>query len=391
MKTICAVVVLLVVLTGCGVIAPEEVTPSMLAGLDDVARVAPTWAVRWQATRQATVQPVTPTVQPTATPQPTPAERVIRVLAGGSIAAANAQAAPGWTVSVAPGTYKERIIAKSGVTYQADPGTVLDGTGISVGGFQGLIDASGTTGVVVQGFTVRNSSGVGIFADRVQDLLVKANHTLHSNGSGIGIWNGRNVVADANDVEDSNFNGAQEALSFGGVVGYEIRYNKVHNPSATSTQRLKEGIDAKQGSSDGKIYGNQVYDLQKVALYVDAYDTPTANIEVYDNYLHDVRMGITLGAEHGGLLSGVYVHDNTIERSYYAGLRIFGQVDGYPDHPMANLRFEHNTVIGSGGGLSDSQTQLSGTNTITGNTFTRSGGIELASPAKWQVSGNTIN
>ena len=50
----------------------------------------------------------------------------------------------------------------------------------------------------------------------------------------------------------------------------------------------------KQGSHDGSVHHNEIYQMQKVALYVDAYDLHTYNVNVYANRIHDVRMGITL-------------------------------------------------------------------------------------------------
>ncbi|GAG74122.1 unnamed protein product, partial [marine sediment metagenome] len=48
-----------------------------------------------------------------------------------------------------------------------------------------------------------------------------------------------------------------------------------------------EGIDVKDGSSNGKVYKNHVHDINRLGIYVDAWDKHTYNIEVFQNIVHN--------------------------------------------------------------------------------------------------------
>ena len=282
-----------------------------------------------------------------------------------TLAKANASLRAGQTVYVRAGTYAEQVkptasgTASAWITFAAYPGetVVLDGSRFTVPNWSGLVDVSGRSYLAVKGFTAQNSGYAGLFASGAHHILFQGNHTLHSYTSGIGVWSSTNIVVDGNDVENSNYGGGNEALSVGGTGFFEIKHNTVHNPAATSSQPLKEGIDVKQGSHDGSVHHNEIYDLQKVALYADAYDQHTYNLHYYANRIHDVRMGITLASEAGGLLENVQVYNNLIWNVYYAGIRTFGQVET-ASHPMKDIAYLNNTVYNAGGGINVSNSQI---------------------------------
>ncbi|HEX9115137.1 MAG TPA: right-handed parallel beta-helix repeat-containing protein [Anaerolineae bacterium] len=345
-----------------------------------------------------TPAPVPPPGEIAPTPQPASIQtgsKVFFVAPTGSDGNAGSQSSPwrtiakaantataGATVYIMGGTYNEQLrpanagTAGAWITFAAYPGqtVILDGSGLNLGNWSGLVDVSNRAYIKVSGLTVRNSSYAGLFASAAQHIVFQGNHTLHSQASGIGVWSSVDVVADGNDVEDSNYNGGNEAVSFGGTGPFEIKNNKVHNPSASSTTTLKEGIDAKQGSHDGTIHHNEVSQTQHVALYVDAYDQHTYNIQVYANRVHDVRMGITLASEAGGLLENVSVYNNVVWNSYYAGIRTFGLVDT-ASHPMQNITYANNTVYQSGTGINVSNNQISNFKVV--NNIVSQNGINL--------------
>jgi hypothetical protein len=61
----------------------------------------------------------------------------------------------------------------------------------------------------------------------------------------------------------------------------------------------KEGIDAKDGASNGIISGNHVYNQRRSpGIYVDAWDKHELNIEVYGNISHDNFHGFCVAAEN---------------------------------------------------------------------------------------------
>ncbi|MFN3333813.1 MAG: right-handed parallel beta-helix repeat-containing protein, partial [Caldilinea sp.] len=113
----------------------------------------------------------------------------------------------------------------------------------------------------------------------------------------------------------------------------------------------KEGIDAKDGSSNGKVFGNEVYNTAAVGLYVDAWEKHTYNIDVYQNIVHDAQNdGFALASEMGGLLENIRLYNNLSYNNRYAGIAVTRNGDS-ADHPMRGVAIVNNTV--SGNGLSD--------------------------------------
>jgi hypothetical protein len=176
-----------------------------------------------------------------------------------------------------------------------------------------------------------------------RDIIIRNCSTYDTGSSGIAFFWGSQMTISHNVVEYSNTNGAQEAISLHGIQGFTINSNEVFDG-------LKEGIDAKGGSSDGKIYDNYVHDLLAGewgmnGIYLDAWDRYQTNIEVYDNLVERCGNGIIVGAENNGHLDGAYIHDNTI-RYCRAGFNVSGWGVG-STHTVENVVFDHNTIIGS--------------------------------------------
>jgi hypothetical protein len=388
-------------------VATATPTPDQLSGhsLTTIAFVSTPAAIASPTYTQHAYLPYlsdapAPPVPPTPTPPPANG-RTYYVSPGGNDANPGSQAQPwrtvakadsaaqaGDTVYIMGGTYAERLRpARSGtaanwIIFAAYPGqrVTLEGTGVNLGTWSGLVDLAGRSYILVRGLTLQNSSGAGLLADGSQHIVFEGNHTLHSAGSGIGIWSSADVRVDGNDVEDSNFGGGNEALTVSATGPFEIARNRVHNPSSSATQTLKEGIDVKQGSHDGLIHNNEVLNTGKAALYVDAYDQHTYNIAIEANRIHDVRMGVTLASELGGLLENVTVQNNVIWNVYYAGIRTFSQVSSI-NHPMQNIRYVNNTVYASGSGVNVGNTQITNfvvrNNIVAGN----STALDIASGA----------
>ena len=365
--------------------APSQLTGHTMHTIAFVTTPAPAAAPAYN--HHAYLPRVIRILSPTATPAPTPTPQPTPPPSGGptyyvspggndanpgsqtrpwrTIAKANSAAQAGDTIYIMAGTYAERLRpARSGtvsawITFAAYPGqsVTLEGAGLNLGTWSGLVDLSGRSYILVRGLTVQNSSVAGLLADGSQHIIFQNNHTRHSAGSGIGVWGSVDVRVTGNDVEDSNFGGGNEALTVSNTGPFELASNRVHNPSSNTAQALKEGIDVKQGSHDGVIHNNELFDIAKASLYLDAYDRPTYNITIEANRVHDVRMGITLASELGGLLENVTVQNNVIWNVYYAGIRTFSQVSS-ANHPMQNIHYTNNTVYGSGSGINVGNTQI---------------------------------
>ena len=102
-----------------------------------------------------------------------------------------------------------------------------------------------------------------------------------------------------------------------------------------------EGITAKDGSSNGKIYQNYVHHLERLGLYVDAWEKHTYNIDVFQNLVHDcANDGFTLTSEQGGLLENISVYNN----GWDVGSNVWGGGISVDNPDVTNLVIRNNIV-----------------------------------------------
>jgi parallel beta-helix repeat protein len=262
----------------------------------------------------------------------------------------------GDTVYIRAGTYPERVeplnsgSTGSYITYTAYPGetVTIDGSGITLpDDLEGLFHIQGKSYIVVSGLRVINAgpndNNGGILVLDSSHITVENNVTYNTNSSGIGVWGSDNVIVDGNRVEEAGGGGWQECISVAGTDTFEVRNNEVLNCH-------KEGIDAKDGASNGQIYRNHVHHTQQVGIYVDAWDKHTYNIAVYQNVVHDIQDndGFSIGSEQGGLLENVQVYNNIAYNNRYVGLTLHDCCPGPATHPVQNIAVVNNTFFSNG-------------------------------------------
>ena len=237
---------------------------------------------------------------------------------------ADTQVSPGDTVYVRGGTYRNEwvTLTRSGspgnlITYKNYPGEtpVIDATGLSApGGYRNGVITISASYIWIEGFEVKeNQDWFGIFAwtsatgPTITDITIKDCYVHHNRVSGIQISAWRqspnpltnpitNVVIDgcecAFNFDEGSVDG-NEDISLLNVDGFEVKNCYVHDNIG-----YREGIDAKCGCKNGKIHHNEVEDTV-VGIYVDGYDRPQSNIDVYNNIVHDNSAGIAFGCERG--------------------------------------------------------------------------------------------
>jgi hypothetical protein len=257
----------------------------------------------------------------------------------------------GDTVYIRAGTYRERVLPQNSgsagqyITYAAYRGetVTIDGSGIAVPEYSGLFDLAGRSYIVVSGLRVMNSNQFGILADGSSEVLIKGNYTYHTGTSGIAAWGSDHVVIDGNKVELACYNGMQECISVADTNAFEVRNNEV-------LDCRKEGIDAKYGASNGKIYRNYVHDTDHVGIYIDAFDRHTYNIDVFQNVVHGIayKDGFTIASEQGGLLENVRIYNNVAYGNGFYGLGISACCPGPASHPLRNIQIVNNTFYNNG-------------------------------------------
>jgi cysteinyl-tRNA synthetase len=274
----------------------------------------------------------------------------------------------GDTIYVMQGTYNERVdITRSGASYAyltlaAYPGdtVTVDGTGIEVPEYSGLVNAIGVDWVRIQGLRVQNAgpypTSTGIQIEDGNQNIVEDNYTYNTLSSGILVWNCTNALVDGNEVVMACNGGRNECITVGGSNNFEVRYNTVHDSGETESGG--EGICIKDGSANGLIHHNAIHHVHRVGLYLDAWDKHTHDFEIYNNLVHDVdgADGFAFSSENGGLLENVAFYNNIGYDNGFLGLSVTYYGDPVPSRPMHNIRIVNNTfynngVSGWGGGI----------------------------------------
>ena len=203
---------------------------------------------------------------------------------------------------------------------------VIDGTGVNLSRNHGLIRGSSKKYIIIDNIRVQDSgigdadenSGIGFYAGSY--ITVQNCEVYNTESAGIKFNTSSNVTVDSNEVSEACQNSFSESISLSTVDTFEIKNNTVHHNGTPKGGGA--GIDAKDGSHDGTIHHNEVYNLDDPnGIYVDAYGRYTYNIEIYNNYVHDnAGAGIQIGSETGGLLENISVHHNIVHNCLKGGM-----------------------------------------------------------------------
>ena len=209
--------------------------------------------------------------------------------------------------------------------------------------------------IKVSGLRIKNAgpndNNAGIYVDNSSHIIIEKNYTYNTVSSGIGVWDGSNIIIDGNEVRLACNDGEQEDITVSGTDTFEIKNNHVHDGGPGTNGG--EGITIKGGATNGKIYQNHVHDItrgQRTCIYIDAWGTnATSNIEIYQNTLHKCGAGISLASEDGGLVRNVKIYNNIVYDNQSNGLEIgnWGE-PGIPVRPIVSITFINNTVFNNG-------------------------------------------
>jgi hypothetical protein len=147
-------------------------------------------------------------------------------------------------------------------------------------------------------------------------------------------------------VELANNDGSQECITIAQTDGFEVHHNQVHHSGPGS--QGGEGIDAKDGASNGSVHHNLVHHVTRLGIYVDAWDKHSHDIDVFANVVHDCQAnGYALASENGGLLENVRVFDNVAYHNKHVGLTVAGWGEK-ASHAMRGLAIVNNTFHANG-------------------------------------------
>ncbi len=276
------------------------------------------------------------------------------------------RAVAGDTVYVKNGTYNEQIWITSAegarggsagypVTIKAYPGhlPIIDGTGLpNVNGYMGLVTIN-VPYINLDGFEIRNNAAYsGVFVADTHNINL-SNLNIHNvNWEGIQVGSSSNVVIDSVQVYNSVSSLQNESITLKATTNFEIKNSSIHD-------NKKEGINCKNGSSNGLIHDNDIYNIPSDGIYLETTGIAQSNISIYRNRIHTGSgNGIALGSELSSRApqTGISIYNNLI----------YGNGRGLVAYPMNYLK----------------------TFSIINNTFYHNGYVEIQvyDPPQYQVN-----
>ncbi|HEY6303291.1 MAG TPA: hypothetical protein VIX14_09515 [Terriglobales bacterium] len=218
--------------------------------------------------------------------------------------AANSVAA-GATVYVFRGVYNESVnfpesgTASAPITFQSYPGhtAVIDGTGLSVNGTQGLINIVGSRSyITINGFEIRHyttrsendvptgvwitgsGTGIQILNNRVHDITTKAE--ANGNAFGISVYGTSKtpitqLVISGNEVYDLRTGESESVNVDGNVTHFKITNNLIHDNDNIGIDAIGyEGVGpvGYDEAMYGEISGNTVYNISGITNAGEGYE-----------------------------------------------------------------------------------------------------------------------
>jgi hypothetical protein len=297
----------------------------------------------------------------------------------------------GATVYVETGTYKESVnfpvsgTASNYITFENDPGQspVIDGTGLTPAGTQGLVNIVNQSYITVRGFEIRNyttakaavtpagiwvtgaGSGVNLLNNIVHNITTTTEKT--GNAFGIAVY-GTSTTAISNITISGNQvyslkTGQSETINVdGNVTNFAISNNIVHDNDNIGIDAIGfEGVGPTgfDQANHGVVSGNTVYNISGInnpgegksydadGLYCDG----CAYVIFERNTIYNCDLNMEAASEHKGHnASYVTIRNNVFYDANTVGISIGGYsaTVGGTDHVVIvnNTLYNNNTKNG---------------------------------------------
>ncbi|MGY5486747.1 right-handed parallel beta-helix repeat-containing protein [Paenibacillus sp. ALE2] len=351
---------------------------------------------------------------------------------------------PSSKVYVRGGVYKEKLkITRSGSASQGpivfasygNETAIVDGTGLSVSGNEGLIELADVDYVTIQGFEIRNFTtasknavptgiyvhGAGSFINlsdnKIHDIKNTATPTgkdrLGRDAHGIAVYGTKapasihNLTISGNELYNLVLGSSESLVLNGNVNGFAVTSNLIHDNDNIGIDLIGFEGTAPNTAYDqvrnGLVKGNRVYnnsvrnnpsyksdDNSAGGIYVDG---GKDNI-IEQNYSYNNDIGVEIASEHAGkATSNITVRSNVIYNNRLTGIAM----GGYDDErgSTVNSKIVNNTLYkndtlddGSGQFLVQYDTR---NNVIKNNIFVASSTDVLIYNGYTQNSGNVVD
>jgi parallel beta-helix repeat protein len=242
-----------------------------------------------------------------------------------TIKAGAAKATAGQTVQVAAGTYSEAVtVPRSGtssapITFQAAPGATVTVTG-GTNGFK----ISSKTYVVIRGFTVTGTSGVGIVVSGSSHITLDGNDVSVAGqrvsgliAKGISLSGTTASLVQNNKSHDNSDAGiGVTSTSTGNVITGNESYN-----NARGFSRAAAGIDLRN-SPNNTISANRLHDNEDSGLNI--WSASTGTVAVNNVIWHNGDHGIDVHSNNDAVVVA-----NTVYKNYDSGIEMTGSLRTY--------------------------------------------------------------
>ncbi|MWV46820.1 DUF1565 domain-containing protein [Paenibacillus sp. HJL G12] len=288
-------------------------------------------------------------------------------------------AGPGSTVYVRGGVYNEKLkITKSGSAAQGpitftnynSEQAVIDGTGLSVSGTEGIIDITDANYITVQGFEIRNYATtksnvmpVGVYVHGSGSFITLSNNKIHDikntatptgsdllgrDAHGIAVYGTKapdsihDVTIDGNELYNLVLGSSESLVLNGNVDTFAVTNNKIHDNDNIGIDII--GYEGKSPNAsydqarNGIVSGNEVYNItsnnnpsygKKLpnnsnaadGIYVDG----GKDSIIERNYSYNNDIGVEIASEHAGKsTSNITVRSNMIYNNRLTGIAMGG-------------------------------------------------------------------
>ena len=205
---------------------------------------------------------------------------------------------PGDTVIVRAGRYHESVVPKTGasgayITYQGQPGTVLDGTGTSAQAF----DINNVAYLNIAGFEVTNyknprPAGNSVNIHGTSHHIVLTNLLVHDNWNGIIMQDSANQIAiGSSEVFNSRYGvGFENTVHDIVIDGVSSHNNSELYIGPVSSYQNGDGFSDDAGTYNLTIRNSVAYNNQDAGFDIRAVNFSCTNCKSYNNVHYGFRL-----------------------------------------------------------------------------------------------------
>lgn len=357
-------------------------------------------------------------------------------------------AGPGSTIYVRGGVYNEKLkITKSGsadqgpITFTSYPSeqAVIDGSGLTVSGTEGIIDIADASYITVKGFEIRNFTTtknnvmpVGIYVHGAGGNLSLSNNKVHDikntstpsgtdllgrDAHGIAVYGTKapdsihDVTIDGNELYNLVLGSSESLVVNGNVDTFSVTNNKIHDNDNIGIDVIgfegKSPNTAYDQARNGFISGNEVYNISSNnnpsygkklpnnsnaadGIYVDG----GKDSVIERNYSYNNDIGIEIASEHAGkATSNITIRSNLVYNNRLTGIAMGGydtKRGSTVNCKIVNNTLYKNDTLGDGSGQLYVQYDTQN-NTVVNNIFVASSSNVLIYNEYTKNSGNVVD